>query len=158
MATKDDNAATYKEYTEQCINYMKDKLHISYETDLIIDFTSRTGLFIDTVDQLCKLSLMYDKNPTHPDVKQLDFFNLDFEKYNKTYLSGLWFDYIHVIGCPQPNEIEESIATACKFAYSVSFILPKQKVPYLFPPSYKCVFHTDLNSSIVFQIWMKTDY
>ena len=158
MVNKHDNADSYKEHAEQCIKYIKNNLHISYETDLIIDFTSRNGLFIDTVDQLCKISLMYDKNPAHPDVKQLDFFNLDFEKYNKTYLSGLWFDDIHVIGCPQTNEIEESIATACKFAYSVSFILPKQKNPYIFPSSYKCVLNTDLNSSLVFQIWIKTDF
>lgn len=149
---------TYKDYAEKCMNYMKTNLHISYYTDLIIDFTAKNGLFIEHVDYLSKMSLMYDKTPLHPEVKQLDFFNLDFDKYNKTFLSGLWFDDIHVIGCPLPDEVNYCIDTACKFAYSVSFILPKQKEPYIFPAAYKCLFQSDLDASTIFQIWMKADY
>jgi len=149
---------TSGEYAEQCMKYIKNNLDISYETDLIIDFTAKDGLFIEQVDHLSKMSLMYDKNPTHPDVKQLDFFNLDFDKYNKTYLSGLWFDYIHIIGRPLSTEVKECIDTACKFAYSVSYILPKQNNPYSFPVSYKCLFDTELDASTIFQIWIKTGY
>ena len=145
------------EYAEQCMKYIKNNLHISYENDLIIDFTAKDGLFIEQVDHLSKMSLMYDKNPSHPDVKKIDFLGLDFDKFNKTFLSGLWFDDIHVIGVPLPDEIEESIDTACKFAYSVSFILPKKKVPYIFPLSYQCIFNTNLNSSTIFQVWIKSD-
>jgi len=147
-----------EEHIERCITYIKEKLLISYDNDLIIDFTAKYGKFIDKVDNLVKISLMYDKDPNHPYVKQLDFHTLNFDKYNKTFLSGLWFDDIHVIGCPPQNEVEESIDIACNFAHSISFILPKNKTPYIFPPSYKCLFDTDLNSSSIFQIWIKADY
>ena len=153
----ENHDTSYKKYAEQCVKYVKDNLHISYDKDLVIDFTAKNGLFIDLVTQLSKMSLMYDKNPSHPDVKKIDFLGLDFDKFNKTFLSGLWFDDIHVIGVPLPDEIEESIDTACKFAYSVSFILPKKKVPYIFPLSYQCIFNTNLNSSTIFQVWIKSD-
>jgi len=147
-----------EEHIERCITYIKENLFISYDKDLIIDFTAKYGKFIDKVDNLVKLSLMYDKDPNHPYVKQLDFHTLNFDKYNKTFLSGLWFDDIHVIGCPPQNEVDECINTACVFAQSVSFILPKNKPPYSFPSSYKCLFDTELNSSAIFQIWIKADY
>lgn len=143
---------------EKCITHIKENLLISYDKDLIIDFTAKYGLFIENVVQLSKMSLMYDKEPIHPDVKKLNFQTLDFDKYNKTFLSGLWFDDIHVIGCPPNDEVEECIDIACTFAHSVSFILPHQKYHYIFPTSYKCIFHTVLNSSTVFQIWIKTDF
>ena len=156
MANMNDNIN--EEQVEKCFTHIKEKLLISYDKDLIIDFTAKHGLFIDPIDKLVKLSLMYDKDPIHPDVKQLDFHTLNFDKYNKTFLSGLWFDDIHVIGCPPQNEVDECINTACVFAQSVSFILPKNKTPYIFPSSYKCLFDTDLNSSAIFQIWIKADY
>ena len=143
---------------EQCIMHIKDNLLISYDKDLVIDFTAKHGLFINHIDELTKMSLMYDKDPIHPDVKKVDFFDLNFEKYNKTFLSGLWFDDIHVIGIPNQDDIQRCIDTACKFAYSISFILPKKNVGYCFPRSYKCLFITELNSSTVFQIWIKADY
>ena len=156
MVNMNDNIN--EEQVEKCFTHIKEKLLISYDKDLIIDFTAKHGSFIDQIDKLVKLSLMYDKDPIHPDVKQLDFHKLNFDKYNKTFLSGLWFDDIHVIGCPPNDEVEESIDIACNFAHSISFILPKNKTPYSFPPSYKCLFDTDLNSSSIFQIWIKADY
>jgi hypothetical protein len=155
MVNNSDNA--YKQYIEECIQYINNKLHISYDKDLIIDFTAKNGLFIDKVDFLCKISLMYDKDPIHPDVKQLDFHTLNFDKFNKTFLSGLWFDDIHIIGCPPNDEVEECIDTACNFAHSVSFILPKTKKTYIFPLSYKCLLDINLDSSTIFQIWIKSD-
>ena len=156
MVNMNDNIN--EEQVEKCFTHIKEKLLISYDKDLIIDFTAKHGLFIGQFDKLVKLSLLYDKDPIHPDVKQLDFHTLNFDKYNKTFLSGLWFDDIHIIGCPPQNEVDECINTACVFAQSVSFILPKNKTPYSFHSSYKCLFDTELNSSAIFQIWIKADY
>lgn len=147
-----------KERAEQCIKYIKDHLHISYDKDIIIDFTAKYGEFIESAYNLVKIPLFYDKEPIHPDVKQLNFLNLDFDKFNKTFLSGLWFDEIHVIGSPPVDDVDEYIDVACNFAQSVSFIFPKNVSPYIFPPTYQCLFSTELDSTTLFQIWIKTDY
>ena len=147
-----------KERVEQCMKYIKGHLHISYDKDIIIDFTAQHGEFIESACNLVKIPLFYDKEPLHPDVKQLNFLNLDFDKFNKTFLSGLWFDEIHVIGSPPVDEVEEYIVAACNFAQSVSFILPQTQSPYIFPSTYQCLFSTELDSTTLFQIWIKTDY
>ena len=54
--------------------------------DIIIDFTAQHGEFIESACNLVKIPLFYDKEPLHPDVKQLNFLNLDFDKFNKTFL------------------------------------------------------------------------
>ena len=148
-----------KEDVETCIKYIKEHLHISYDKDIIIDFASKYGEFIEESYNLVKIPLFYNKDPLIPEVKQLDFFNLDFDKFNRTYLSGLWFDDIHVIGYPPANEVEECIDVACNFADSISFILPNKSPisPYIFPSTYQCLFNKELNSELIFQIWLKSD-
>ena len=147
-----------KECIEQCIKYIKEHLHISYDKDIIVDFTAKNGEFIEGLQSLVKISLFYDNEPSHPEVKQLNFLNLDFDKFNKTFLSGLWFDDVHVIVYPPENEVEEYIDAACNFAQSISCILPNKKSHYIFPSSYICIFTTELDTSLMFQIWMKADY
>jgi len=146
------------EWIEKCIKYIKEHLHISYDKDIIIDFTAKHGEFIEGAYNLVKMPLFYDKEPLHPDVKKLNFLNLDFERFNKTLLSGLWFDDVHVIGFPPVDEVEEYIDAACNFAQSVSFILPKRVSPYIFPTNYQCLFSSELDTTMILQIWMKTDY
>ena len=147
------------EWADKCIKYIKEHLHISYDTDIIIDFTAQHGEFIERVQSLVKMSLFYDNEPLHPEVKQLNFLNLDFDKFNKTFLSGLWFDDVHVIGFPPANEVKKYIDAACHFAQSISVILPQNKSDdMLFPLSYRCIFSSDLDSTMMFQIWLKADY
>jgi len=153
-----------KEHIEKCIKYIKGHLHFSYDKDIIIDFTSQRGEFIEGSYELVKIPLFYHKEPLIPEVKQIDFFNLDFDKFNKTHLSGLWFDEIHVIGCPPSHAVEECIDIACNFAQSVSFILPNKASksalvsPYIFPSNYRCIFNVELDSDLIFQIWIKSDF
>jgi hypothetical protein len=146
------------EEIEQCIKCMKDNIHMSYENDIIIDFTAKEGNFVDKTQNLVRMSLFYDENPTHPLVQKMNFLDLDFDKFNKTYLSGLWFDDIHVIGKPHTDNIHECIEIACNFAQTISFILPKNKFKYTFPSSFKCLFKTNLDKLNDFEIWIKTDY
>ena len=140
------------------IKHIKDHLHISYDKDLIIDFNANNEAFIDGIQTLAKMALFYNKSPIHENVMPLDFLNLDFDKFNKTFLSGLWFDDVHIICQPPPEEAEEFIKAACKFAESVSFIIPK-KAQYAFPSNYQRLFTEDIRgTNLVFQIWLKADF
>ena len=142
---------------EQCIKHIKDHLMISYDKDLIIDPNASEDVFIDGVQSLAKTALFYNKSPLHSDVLPLDFLKFDFNRYDKTSLSGLWYDDVHVISQPPPEEVEQFIAAACKFAQSVSFIMP-EKAQNAFPPNYQRLFSVALEKGLVFQIWMKADY
>jgi hypothetical protein len=132
---------------------------ISYETDLIIDPNAHNDEFMERIQSLAKLSLFYNKSPTGAEmVMPLDFLQVNFDKFNKTFLSGLWFDDIHIISQPPPDQAEEFIEAACKFAQSVSFIMPK-KAEGAFPPHFHQLFTQDLpEKGMVFQIWLKADY
>ena len=142
----------------ESIKHIKDHLHISYDKDLIIDFNANNEAFIDGIQTLAKMALFYNKSPIHENVMPLDFLNLDFDKFNKTFLSGLWFDDVHIICQPPPEEAEEFIKAACKFAESVSFIIPK-KAQYAFPSNYQRLFTEDIRgTNLVFQIWLKADF
>ncbi len=140
------------------INHIKAHIHISYDKDLIIDPHAHDASFIEGIQSLAKMSLFYNKSPVNENVMPLDFLNLDFDKFNKTFLSGLWFDDVHIISQPPAEKAEEFIVAGCKFAQSVSCIIPK-KAQYAFPASYQRLFSTPLpDKNMVFQIWMKADY
>ena len=102
--------------------------------------------------------LFYNKSPVHENVMPLDFLQIDFERHDKTFLSGLWFNDVHIISYPPSEEAEQFIQMACKFAESVSLVLPK-KAQYAFPSSYQRLFSQDLpEKGMMFQIWLKADY
>ena len=155
-------------HATQCIKHIKDHLHISYETDLIIDPHAGNEAFMDGIQTLAKLNLFYNKSPIHDNVLPLDFLQIDFDRHDKTYLSGLWYDDVHIISYPPPEQAEQFIRAACKFAQSISFIIP-QKAKYAFPANYQRLFSTSLSGTgltgtellgkdMVFQIWLKADY
>jgi hypothetical protein len=141
----------------ECIKHIKDHLHISYDKDLIIDPNANDESFMDGIQTLSRLTLFYNKNPIHENVMPLDFLQIDFARYDKTFLSGLWYDDVHVISCPPPELAEQYIRMACTFAQSVSFILPKN-APIAFPKNYFCLVNTQFSKDMVFQIWLKSDF
>jgi hypothetical protein len=143
------------------ITHIKTHLHISHDKDLIID-PHASCIEIDGFQSLTKMVLLYHKNPTFTTadrINKLDFLEVDFNKYDKTFLSGLWYDNIHIISQPPPEQAEKFIVVVCKFAQSVSFIMPKN-AQYAFPTNFKCLFSQDLpeKEDMVFQIWLKADY
>ena len=138
--------------------YIKKHLHISFDTDLIIDPHANHLAFMDDISSLAKKVLYYNKNPVYDNVMPLDFLQLDFARYDKTFLSCLWYDDVHVISQPPPELAEEFIEAVCKFAQSVSFVMPK-KAQCAFPTNYQRLFSIDLpEKGMVFQIWLKADY
>ena len=145
--------------SSQCIKHIKDHLHISYDRDLIIDFHAGNEAFMDGIQSLAKLNLFYNKSPVHENVMPLDFLHIDFERHDKTFLSGLWYDDVHIICYPPPEQAEQFIKAACRFAQSVSFVMP-QKAQFAFPLNYQRLFTTNLagmGKDMVFQIWLKAD-
>ena len=141
-----------------CIKHIKDHLHISYDKDLIIDPNASNESFMDGLQSLANLTLFYNKNPMHENVMPLDFLQIDFDRYDKTFLSGLWYDDVHLVSYPPPELAEQYIKAACSFAQSISFIIPK-KAQYAFSTNYQKLFSVDLaEKGLVFQIWMKADY
>jgi hypothetical protein len=121
----------------EIIKHIKDHLMISYEKDLIIDPNAADESFMEGLQSLTKIALFYNKSPgEHENVMPLDFLKIDFNRYDKTSLSGLWYDDVHIISQPPPTQAEEFIDAACKFAQSVSFIMPK-KAQFAFPPHFQ---------------------
>ena len=142
----------------EMLMHIKSHLHICYDKDLIIDPHAIEPAFMEGIQSLAKMVLFYNKKPTLTRVNHLDFLNLDFDKFNKTFLSGLWFNDVHIISYPPSEEAEQFIQMACKFAESVSLVLPK-KAQYAFPSSYQRLFSQDLpEKGMMFQIWLKADY
>jgi hypothetical protein len=163
---------------DQIIKHLKDNLMISYDKDLIIDPHANNDTFIEGLQSLVKMSLFYNKNPVDENVLPLDFLQIDFDRFNKTFLAGLWFDDVHVISQPPPEQAEQFIEAACKFAGSVSFIMPKA-AQYAFPSNYRRLFSTSITGTSItgtsitgtsitgtqkkekelfFQIWLRADY
>ena len=140
------------------IKHIKTHLHISYDKDLIIDPHAHNPSLMDGIQELVKMALFYNKSPLHENVMPLDFLHIDFDKFNKTFLSGLWFDDVHIINQPPPEQAEQFIEAACKFAQSVSCIIPS-KAQYVFPSNYQRLFTQDVfGTNLVIQIWLKADY
>ena len=156
------NIATHNiatpEIIAQCIKCIKNKLYISYDSDLVIDICAQNGEFIEELSTLARTTLFYDKAPRQSQIRQVDFLTIDFARFDKTFLAGLWYDDIHVVGCPPLDQIEEFINACCKFGKSVSFILPQTKSIVYFPPNFQLLHEEKFdNIPYVFQIWIKTD-
>ena len=161
------NIIASPEIIAQCIKCIKNKLYISYDLDLIIDPCAQNGEFVEGLLTLARNTLFYDKAPNnpHPHIREADFLTIDFARFDKTFLSGLWYDDIHVIGCPPPDQIGDFIKACCKFGQSVSFLLPygplhlpKKDYKVYFPPNFQLLHEEKINNiPYVFQIWLKTD-
>jgi len=152
---------------EECMKNIKKYVFIS-NSDLIINPCANDNHFINPIKNLSATSLFYSSdisNTTSPLVQELDFLTVDYEQFDKTVLSGLWYDYVHIIGSPADHMAIAFIKKSCEFANSISFILPYGLDDY-FSAEYKLVFSIELpelskSSNIrdrkVFQIWLRTD-
>lgn len=148
---------------EQCIKNIKQYLYIA-KTDLIIDPCAGCINFVNAIQYLSATSLFYSSEAiAHPSIQPLDFLTVDFNQFDKTVLSGLWYDYVHIIGSPPDHMAIDFIKKCCEFADSISFILPYGLDDY-FSSEYKLVFSIELpelsrSSNIrdrkIFQIWTK---
>jgi hypothetical protein len=152
----------------QCIKDIKEQLYIA-KTDLIIDPCAGCMNFVNAIQHLSATSLFYssdqDTNNVHPTIQPLNFLTVDFNQFDKTALSGLWYDHVHIISYPPDDMAPAFIKKCCEFADSISFILPLGLEEH-FTKEYRKVFSREMsihdknkpiNKSTVkvFQIWQR---
>jgi hypothetical protein len=134
-----------------CANFIKNNIPsiINFNKDIIIEPSAGNGAFIKGIENLARMSIFFDQNPQDKRICERNYLTFDFERMDRTDLSGLWYDDVHVVGCPPFGEAPaydmavEFIKISCTYAKSISFILP-QGLDYTFPAEYYCVFKTDL--------------
>ena len=152
----------------QCMTEFKKHVVIN-DKDLIIEPSAGSGAFISEIKGITSQCKFYDIEPEHSDIEQLDFLTFDYEQFST--------ESIHVIGNP-PFGRQSSVAIrfikhCCKFASSISFILPKSfkkdSMKKHFAPRYHLIHEDNLEENsflvndveydvpCVFQIWIKTD-
>ena len=153
---------TKDEMAQHCIKTIKDTLFISYDKDLIIDPCAQNEdvIFLKYIDSLVHFSLFYDKQPKHTHISEADLLTINFDYFEKTRLSGLWYDAIHVVSCPPPHLIEQFVTATCKFAQSVSFLSLEKPGKHTFPPNFFLMYEEKVllnKTSYYFQIWIKAD-
>ena len=140
---------------EECMHYIQTNIHISY-SDLIIHPCGYNKHLIHLIRNKPCTSLFYDADISCSIVQKYDFVNVDYEQFDKTVLSGLWYDNVHIIGCPPEHTAPAFIKKCCEFANSISFILPYEMDSY-FTSEYTLLFSTPLATTPakIFQIWIK---
>ena len=155
----------------ECIKNIKENLEIN-KNDLCIEPSAGNGAFINGIKSMFKFYKFYDLKPENEEVIKQDYLDFQYEnihnnKYNKK----------HIVGNPpfgrQSSLAIKFIKQSCKYAESVSFILPKSfkkdSLKDKVPLNFHCVYEYDLpvNSFMlngndhdvpcVFQIWVKKD-
>lgn len=164
-----DKFYTKPEIVMKCIDYIKEHLVINY-TDVLIEPSAGAGAFyIKLKDCFTNNILAYDILPELDDIKKQDWLTLDITPFKDKK--------VHIIGNPpfgrQSSSAKKFINKCCKFAESISFILPKsfKKTSFQksFSLSYHLIFSIDIednaftidnethNVPTVFQIWIKKD-
>lgn len=160
-----------KYYTKKIVvNLCADviKQHINFEpNDLIIEPSAGNGSFIECIKTFRCNYLFYDIEPENDEIIKQDFLHLEIDEIAKNY------NNIHIIGNP-PFGRQSAIAIkfikkCCKFANTISFILPKSFKKYSMQNHFTNFYHLiksiDLNTNsflvngietdvpCVFQIW-----
>jgi hypothetical protein len=144
---------THENITE-CVNYIKDSLHISYEKDIIIDPCAVKGVLIKELDGLVRYSFYYDVETNHPAIELLDFLHVDFQKFDKTILAGLWYDKVHVISYPSDLDALSYLQKCAEFADTISFIMP-EKYAAITLGNYELLFKKEIKNDYSVNIWKR---
>lgn len=165
-----DKFYTKNEIVKECINYIKKNIDISI-SDLIIEPSAGSGVFIPFIKTLSNNNLFLDIAPENEEIIKQDFLELDNLELVKKYKK------IHIIGNPpfgrQASLAIKFIKKCCSFATSISFILPKSfkkdSMQKYFDKNFHLIYQYDLplNSFLVnnieydvpcvFQIWLLKD-
>ena len=163
-----DKFYTKQSAVDQCMTAIKEHANIA-DGDVVIEPSAGSGAFISAIRQLSKEYRFFDIEPEHPDIVKQDFLTFDYKQFeNKA---------IHIIGNP-PFGRQSSIAIrfikyCCKFAESISFILPKSFKKDSMQKHFDSRFHliheanlednaflvngAEYDVPCVFQIWIKKD-
>ena len=155
---------------KQCIELISKYITINPD-DLIIEPSAGNGSFIESIKTMTYNYLFYDLEPENEEIEKLDYLYYDETIIQSTY------KYIHIIGNPpfgrQSSLAIKFIKKSCKFADSISFILPKSfkkdSLKKTFPLNFHLMLETDLPNwsflvdgiehdvPCIFQIWKKLE-
>ena len=138
----------------KCLNYIKTMIDVSYEKDIIIDPCAGKGVLLEPINTLSRYNFHYDINPVKSKVKALDFIKVDYERFDKTILAGLWYDYVHVISYPSETEALSYLQKCGEFAHTISFLLPR-KYTHISLGNYHHLFTADITDDTVLKIWKR---
>lgn len=116
-----------KFYTKSDIAKICMDLFVKYiditKNDLIIEPSAGNGVFIPFIKEITDNYKFCDLEPDNKEIEKCDFLKIDYETLKKNN------KVIHIIGNPpfgrQSSMAIKFIKTCCKFANSISFILPK---------------------------------
>jgi hypothetical protein len=162
-----DKFYTKNEIAKDCINIIKKYIDIS-NSDLIIEPSAGSGVFIPFIKPLSDNNLFLDIIPENKEIIKQDFLDLEYVELLKKYKR------IHIIGNPpfgrQASLAIKFIKKCCLFSNSISFILPKSfkkdSMQKYFDKNFHLIYQCDLplNSFLVnnieydvpcvFQIWI----
>ena len=163
-----DKFYTKESTVDQCIAAFKNHISIS-DSDMVIEPSAGSGAFIPAIKEITEDCRFFDIEPDHPDIETQDFLTFDYKQIKN---KG-----IHIIGNPpfgrQSSAAIRFIKYCCKFASSISFILPrsfrKDSMKNRFAKQFHLVYENNIEKNAflvngveydvpcVFQIWIKKD-
>tara|TARA_B100001093_G_scaffold158987_3_gene151472 strand:- start:12800 stop:13630 length:831 start_codon:yes stop_codon:yes gene_type:complete len=163
-----DKYYTNPNVVDLCIKKIREYLHPTNE-DILIEPSAGNGSFIKGMKEMSNRCEFYDIEPENNEIVKQDYMELNLERLlHETNL-------IHVIGNPpfgrQSSMAIKFIKQSCKFANSISFILPKSfkkdSMQKHFPLDFHLIFEQDIEENgflvddnvyhvpCVFQIWQR---
>lgn len=163
-----DKYYTNPNVVDLCIKKIKEYLHPTNE-DILIEPSAGNGSFIKGMKEMSNRCEFYDIEPENNEIVKQDYMELNLERLlHETKL-------IHVIGNPpfgrQSSMAIKFIKQSCRFANSISFILPKSfkkdSMQKHFPLEFHLIFEQDIEENgflvddnvydvpCVFQIWQR---
>ena len=139
-------------------------------TDVIIEPSAGSGVFVKHLKKISKHVKAYDISPENDSIIQQNYLTLNITKRNNSK--------IHVVGNPpfgkQSYLAKLFIKKTCKFADTIAFILPKSfkknSMKKVFDPFFHLIHQKDIadcsftiNDNLIdipttFQIWVKRSY
>ena len=140
--------------TSKIFKYIETCLNISYEKDIIIDPCAGKGDLLEHINTLSRYNFHYDVNPTKVGIDALDFIKIDYDRFDKTILAGLWYDYVHVISYPSETDALSYLQKCSEFADTISFILPR-KYSHIVLQNYHHLFTADITDNTSLKIWKR---
>jgi len=163
-----DKYYTKDSIVEMCITCVKKYIDIKPD-DLVIEPSAGNGSFINGIKSLSSNCMFYDLEPENSEIIKQDYLLCNYVDL------AAKFNNIHIIGNPpfgrQSSLAIKFIKKSCKFANSISFILPKSfkkdSLKKTFPLHFHLIFEIDLpdksflvdgkehNVPCIFQIWEK---
>ncbi len=162
-----DKYYTKSSVVDKCIKKIKKYINISND-DLIIEPSAGNGAFVNGIKSLSNNYKFFDIEPDNDEIIKEDFLEYNDELFNE-------YNKIHIIGNPpfgrQSSAAIKFIKKCCKFANTISFILPKSfkkdSMQKYFSNNFHLIYQKDIEVNAflvnnveydvpcVFQIWEK---